>query len=45
LTLRTHRIKGCGTLSALKQNSVTDFVVRVIAIAGLATPGFWLGIL
>jgi peptide/nickel transport system permease protein len=35
----------CGTLSALKQNSVTDFVVRVIAIAGLATPGFWLGIL
>jgi peptide/nickel transport system permease protein len=34
-----------GTLSALKQNSVTDLVVRVIAIAGLATPGFWLGIL
>ncbi|HUC09821.1 MAG TPA: ABC transporter permease [Stellaceae bacterium] len=34
-----------GTLSALKQNSVLDLVVRVIAIAGLATPGFWLGIL
>jgi peptide/nickel transport system permease protein len=34
-----------GTLSALKQNSVTDLVVRVFAIAGLATPGFWLGIL
>jgi peptide/nickel transport system permease protein len=34
-----------GTISALKQNSVTDLVVRVIAIAGLATPGFWLGIL
>jgi peptide/nickel transport system permease protein len=34
-----------GTLSALKQNSLTDLVVRVIAIAGLATPGFWLGIL
>jgi peptide/nickel transport system permease protein len=34
-----------GTLSALKQNTVTDLVVRVIAIAGLATPGFWLGIL
>ena len=34
-----------GTLSALKQNSVIDLAVRVIAIAGLATPGFWLGIL
>ena len=34
-----------GTLSALKQNTLTDLVVRVIAIAGLATPGFWLGIL
>ena len=34
-----------GTLSALKQNTVTDLVVRVVAIAGLATPGFWLGIL
>jgi len=34
-----------GTLSALKQNTVTDLLVRVIAIAGLATPGFWLGIL
>jgi peptide/nickel transport system permease protein len=34
-----------GTISALKQNSVIDLAVRVIAIAGLATPGFWLGIL
>jgi peptide/nickel transport system permease protein len=34
-----------GALSALKQNSVTDLAVRVFAIAGLATPGFWLGIL
>jgi peptide/nickel transport system permease protein len=34
-----------GTLSALKQNSAIDLVVRVIAIAGLATPSFWLGIL
>ncbi|HEV2098342.1 MAG TPA: ABC transporter permease [Stellaceae bacterium] len=34
-----------GTVSALKQNSPIDLVVRVIAIAGLATPGFWLGIL
>jgi peptide/nickel transport system permease protein len=34
-----------GTISALKQNSLTDLAVRVIAIAGLATPSFWLGIL
>jgi peptide/nickel transport system permease protein len=34
-----------GTISALKQNSWTDFVVRTVAIAGIATPSFWLGIL
>ena len=34
-----------GTISALKQNSPMDLAVRVIAIAGLATPSFWLGIL
>jgi peptide/nickel transport system permease protein len=34
-----------GTISALKQNSVVDLVVRTFAIAGLATPSFWLGIL
>jgi peptide/nickel transport system permease protein len=34
-----------GTLSALKQNSAIDLVVRTFAIAGLATPSFWLGIL
>jgi peptide/nickel transport system permease protein len=33
-----------GTISALKQNSWTDHVVRVFAIAGIATPSFWLGI-
>jgi len=33
-----------GTISALKQNSWTDHVVRVAAIAGIATPSFWLGI-
>ena len=34
-----------GTISALKQNSPIDLVIRVISIAGLATPSFWLGIL
>src|SRR5262249_16643494 len=34
-----------GTISALKQNSWIDHVVRVAAIAGIATPSFWLGIM
>ena len=34
-----------GTISALKQNSWTDHIVRTIAIAGIATPSFWLGIM
>jgi peptide/nickel transport system permease protein len=34
-----------GTISALKQNTGIDFVVRTVAIAGIATPSFWLGIL
>ena len=34
-----------GTISALKQNSWTDHIVRTIAIAGIATPSFWLGII
>src|SRR5881394_913162 len=34
-----------GTLSALKENTMLDHVVRVVAIAGIATPSFWLGIM
>ncbi|MGH7113032.1 MAG: ABC transporter permease, partial [Stellaceae bacterium] len=34
-----------GTISALKQNTWIDLVVRTVAIAGIATPSFWLGIL
>ncbi len=34
-----------GTISALRQNTWIDFVVRTVAIAGIATPSFWLGIL
>jgi peptide/nickel transport system permease protein len=34
-----------GTLSALKENTTLDHVVRVLAIAGIATPSFWLGIM
>src|SRR5260370_20280736 len=33
-----------GTISALRQNSWIDLVVRSFSIPGLATPAFWLGI-
>jgi len=33
-----------GTISALRENTVLDHIVRVVAIAGIATPSFWLGI-
>ncbi|MBV9252166.1 MAG: ABC transporter permease [Acetobacteraceae bacterium] len=33
-----------GTLSALKQNTWIDVVARTLAIGGIATPSFWLGI-
>ena len=34
-----------GTISALQQNSWLDHIVRTVAIAGIATPSFWLGIM
>jgi peptide/nickel transport system permease protein len=34
-----------GTVAALYQNSWIDHVIRVFAIAGLAVPSFWLGML
>jgi peptide/nickel transport system permease protein len=34
-----------GTISALFQNTWIDYVIRVGAIAGLAVPSFWLGML
>lgn len=34
-----------GTLSALFKDTLIDYVVRVITIAGLAVPSFWLGML
>jgi peptide/nickel transport system permease protein len=33
-----------GTLAALRQDTWVDYAVRVVSIAGLATPSFWLGI-
>lgn len=34
-----------GVISAAKQNTMTDYVVRAFSIAGIAMPSFWLGIL
>jgi peptide/nickel transport system permease protein len=34
-----------GIISALRQDSWVDYVVRIFSIAGLAMPSFWLGIL
>jgi peptide/nickel transport system permease protein len=34
-----------GTISALKQNTWIDLLVRIFSIAGIATPSFWLGII
>ena len=34
-----------GTISAIRQNTWVDYVVRTFSIAGIAMPSFWLGIL
>jgi len=34
-----------GTISAIKQNTWIDYLVRAFSIAGIAMPSFWLGIL
>src|SRR5207247_1545182 len=32
-----------GVISAIKQHSMLDYVLRVISLAGLSMPSFWLG--
>jgi peptide/nickel transport system permease protein len=34
-----------GVLSAVKQNSVLDYVLRVVSLSGLSMPSFWLALL
>ena len=34
-----------GVISAVKQNSAIDYVLRVISLSGLSMPAFWLGLL
>src|SRR5919198_2610928 len=34
-----------GAMAALKQDTWVDYAIRLFSIAGLAMPGFWVGIL
>ena len=34
-----------GVISAVRQNSAIDYVLRVISLSGLSMPAFWLGLL
>lgn len=34
-----------GVISAIKQDTLTDYISRIITFAGIALPNFWLGIL
>ncbi len=34
-----------GVISAVRQNTVLDYVLRVISLSGLSMPSFWLGLL
>jgi peptide/nickel transport system permease protein len=34
-----------GVISAVRQNSVTDYLLRVVSLTGLSMPAFWLGLL
>ncbi len=34
-----------GVISAVKQNSVLDYALRIVSLSGLSLPSFWLGLL
>jgi peptide/nickel transport system permease protein len=34
-----------GVISAVKQNTALDYVLRVVSLSGLSVPAFWLGLL
>jgi peptide/nickel transport system permease protein len=34
-----------GVISAVRQNSITDYMLRVVSLSGLSMPAFWLGLL
>ena len=34
-----------GVISAVKQNTMLDYVLRMVSLSGLSMPSFWLGLL
>ncbi len=34
-----------GVVSAVRQNSITDYAMRILSLSGLSMPAFWLGLL
>ncbi len=34
-----------GVISAVRQNTMTDYMLRVVSLSGLSLPSFWLGLL
>ena len=34
-----------GVISAVRQNSAVDYVLRIVSLSGLSVPSFWLGLL
>ena len=34
-----------GVISAVRQNTMLDYVLRVVSLSGLSLPSFWLGLL
>ncbi len=34
-----------GVISAVRQNTLLDYVLRVVSLSGLSLPSFWLGLL
>ncbi len=45
LVLATVLAVPLGVISALKQDTITDYATRVISITGIATPNFWVAIM
>jgi peptide/nickel transport system permease protein len=35
----------CGVISAVRQDTALDYVLRVVSLSGLSLPSFWLGLL
>ena len=45
LLLATVMAVPLGVISALKQDTVTDYLTRILSITGIATPNFWVAIM